>query len=176
MKHYYDGNKIFNEQVFQENCIAASQTQSFCETNAQNQNSTVERKIHAFISLASAMLFAVMMKISAVIALQFWLCTINYVVDMLNSASNSSGFIRKEIFTNIKENHYFKNFYTFDSPTFALNPAIQKGNKLPAWHPRSIPSVFISKSREYASNVSMVFNPTNNCILPQFHIEHDDDF
>ena len=176
IKHYHADNKIFNEQVFRESCIAASQVQTFCGVNAHHQNGVAERKIKTVISLARAMLFTAMIKNPTVITLQFWPFAVHYAVDILNNTPNSSGFTPKEIFTGVKGDRNFKNFHTFGSPAFVLHPTIQKGNKLPTWSPRSLPSAFIGKSREHASNVSLVFKPVTNHISPQFHIVHDDDF
>ena len=100
----------------------------------------------------------------------------HYTVEIVNNTPNSSGFTPKEIFTRVKGHRNFKNFHTFSSPAFVLNPTIQRGNKLLTWSPRSIFSVFIRKSKEHASNVSLVFNPATNHISPQFHIVHDNDF
>ena len=98
------------------------------------------------------------------------------MVGILNNTPNSSGFTPKEIFTGVKGDRSLKNFHTFSSPCFVLNATIQKGNKLPTWKPRSIPCVFVGKSKEHASNVSLVYNPATNHLSPQFHIVHDDDF
>ena len=176
IRQYYAYNKIFNEQAFRESCISASQVQSFCSVSAHHQNRVTERKIKTIISLARAMLFTAMIKNPVVITLQFWPYAVHYAVEIINNTPNSSGFTPKEIFTGVKGHRTFKNFHTFGSPAFVLNPTIQRGNKLPTWSPRSIPSVFIGKSKEHASNVSLVFNPATNHISPQFHIAHDDDF
>ena len=122
------------------------------------------------------MLFIAMIKNLVVITLQFWPYTVHYVVEIINNTLNSSGFALKEIFTGVKGHRNFKNFHTFGSPAFVLNPTIQRGNKLPTWSPRSISSVFIRKSKEHTSNISLVFNPATNHISLQFHVVHDDHF
>ena len=64
----------------------------------------------------------------------------------------------------------------FGSPTFVLDLTIQKGQKLPAWDPLSVPYFFISESKEHASNTSLVHNPATNHLSHQFYVVHDDDF
>ena len=99
-----------------------------------------------------------------------------YTANILNNISTSSGFTLKEIFTGVKGNRNFKNFHAFGLLAFVIDPTIQRGNKLPTSSPRSIPSVFVEKSCEHASNVSLVLNPDTNFISLQFHIVHNDDF
>ena len=36
--------------------------------------------------------------------------------------------------------------------------------------------MFIGKSKNHAANVSLVYDPNTNCISPQFHLVHDNEF
>ena len=36
--------------------------------------------------------------------------------------------------------------------------------------------MFLGKSRNHASNASLVYDPNENFISPQFHLVHDDEF
>ena len=80
-----------------------------------------------------------MIKNPNVITLQLWPCAIHYAVDVLNNFPNSSGFSQRETFTGAKDNRNKKN-HAFGSPTFSLDPTIQRRSKLPTWIPRSIQS------------------------------------
>ena len=95
---------------------------------------------------------------------------------MLSNAPKPNGFTPKEIFTGAKGARYFKNFHTFGSPTCVLHPIIADGKKLPTWKTVSKPDVFLGKSRQHASNVSLVHDPSTHHIFPQFHVTHDDDY
>ena len=134
--------------------------------NAHHQNSIAERKIRTVVSLARAMLFTAMIKNPGAVTLKLWPFAVHYAADILSNTPTSSGFTLKEIFIGVKGDRNFKNFHAFGSPAFVLDPIIQRGSKLPTWSPRSIPSVFIGKSHEYASNVSLVLNPDTNFISP----------
>ena len=128
------------------------------------------------MSFSRAMLFAAMIKNPTVVTLSFWPLAVHYATCILNNTPNTSGFTPKEIFTGVKGDRYLKHFHTFGSPDFVLDPRIQQGNKLTTWTTRSIPSIFVGKSREHASNMSLVCNPATNHISLQFHNVYDDDF
>ena len=44
IKYYHADNKVFNERIFHQSCVAANQTQTFCGVSTQHQNGTAERK------------------------------------------------------------------------------------------------------------------------------------
>ena len=176
IRHYHADNKIFNNQLFKESCITAQQTQSFCGVSAHHQNGVAERKIKSVINLARAMLFNAMIRWPDTIHLSFWPYAVHYATDILNNTPKSSGFSPKEIFTGIKGDRSLRHFHTFGSPAFVLHPTIANGKKLPTWKPRSKPAVFLGKSRQHASNVSLVYDPSTHHISPQFYLVHDDEF
>lgn len=176
IKHYHADNYIFNHDLFKESCISARQTQSFCGVNAHHQNSMAERKIRTIVALARAMLFNAMIKWPSTIHLGLWPYAVHYAVDVLNNTPKSCGFTPKEIFTRVKGDRSFRHFHIWGSLAFVLDPTIQQGKKIPTWRPRSSPSVFIGKSHQHASNVSLVYIPKTNFLKPQFHLVHDDEF
>ena len=117
-----------------------------------------------------------MIKWPSSIYLGYWPYTVYYAVNILNNTPGPSGFLPKEIFTGIKEDRNLKHFYTFESLVCILNPILASSKKLLTWKPCSKPSVFISKSRQHTTNVSLVHNLSTNFINLQFHIVHDNNF
>ena len=95
---------------------------------------------------------------------------------ILNNTLKSSGFTSKEIFAGIQGNRSFRHFHVFGSPANVLDSTIQEGKKLPTWKLQSRPCVFIRKSRNHTSNISLIYNPSMNYILLQFHIVYNDEF
>jgi len=79
------------------------------------------------------MLFNAMIKWPSTIHLGYWPFAVAYAVDILNNIPKSYGFTPKEIFTGIKGDRSFKNYYTFGSPTYVLDTSLQAGKKIPNW-------------------------------------------
>ena len=175
-KHCHADNHVLNHALFKESSISVRQTQSFCGVNAHHQNGVTERKIRTIVSLACAMMFNAMIKWPSPVHLELWPRAINCAIEILNSTPRSSGFTPKEIFGGTKGDRFFRNFHTFGSPDFVLDPSLQAGQKTPAWKPRSSPCVLIRKSKNLASNISLILDPHANCIKQQFHLVHDDEF
>ena len=82
----------------------------------------------------------------------------------------------KEIFTRIKGDRDFKNFYTFSSLACILDPALQQEKKILSWKLRSKLYIYIGKSREYTSNISLTLDSSTNYISSNFHIAHNNEF
>ena len=57
-----------------------------------------------------------------------------------------------------------------------LDPVMQDGKKLPKWKPRSRQGKFLGLSKEHATSVGLILNPTTKRISPQFHLLYDDFF
>ena len=61
-------------------------------------------------------------------------------------------------------------------PTYALEPTLQDGKKLPKWKPRSRRGQFIGFSHLHASNVPLIRNVNTGSIGPQCHVVYDNWF
>ena len=53
---------------------------------------------------------------------------------------------------------------------------MQDGKKLPKWKPPSRQGKFLGLSKEHATSVGLILNPTTKRISPQFHLLYDDFF
>ena len=150
-------------------------TQSFCDVNFRYQNGIAE-KIRTIISLARAMLFNAMIKCPSTVHLGLWPCAAHHAVDVLNNMAGPSGLLQNKYSRGVKGDRSFRGFHTFGSPIFALNLTLHAENKLSSWKPHASPCTRMGKSRHHASNVLMVFDSRANCIKPQFHEAHDEEF
>ena len=70
----------------------------------------------------------------------------------------------------------FADFHPFGCPVYVLAQELQDGKSLPKWEPRAKVGVYLGTSRENASNVAHVLNPTTDHINSQYHLIYDDDF
>ena len=95
IKHIHVDNKIVNNQLFKESCIATQQTQIFFVVRVYHQNGVDERKIKTVISIARSILLHAMMRWTHTLHLSFWPCTVHCVVGMLNNTPKSNVFTPK---------------------------------------------------------------------------------
>ena len=117
-----------------------------------------------------------MMKCPTEINVSFWTFVLRHSVEIINNTPLDSGVTRNDIFTCTRGLRDFKQFHTFECPTFSLNPTLQKGDKIPAWEPRLQRKISTDKSRLNASNVNLVFEPRTRHISPQFNLVFDEYF
>ena len=57
-----------------------------------------------------------------------------------------------------------------------LQGKLQSGGTLPKWEDRSRVGVYLGRSRQHATNVSLILNPKTGFVSPQFHCIFDDKF
>ena len=84
----------------------------------------------------------------------------------MNNIPKNSGFTPKEIFTRISSDCSFRYYHTFSSLVCILDPNLRDDMKIPNYKLRLIPNVYLDKSLKHTSNVSLVYNPKTNFILP----------
>ena len=81
---------------------------------------------------------------------------------------------RQKLTKNVRS--HFKHLHPFGCPVYVLDNNLQSGKSLPKWKPRARVGIYLGQSREHASNVSYVLNPSTDHISPQYHVIYDDDF
>lgn len=64
----------------------------------------------------------------------------------------------------------------FGCPVFALDARLQGQNSIPRWDMRARLGINLGKSPNHGRNVSLVLSTLSGCVLPQFHVIHDDFF
>ena len=89
----------------------------------------------------------------------------------------STGLSAQDLFSRTRwPQRKFHDLHVWGCPTYVLNKAIQDGNKIPRWQPRSDRHVYIGTSRYHASTVPLILNSMTGYISPQFHVVFDDWF
>ena len=82
-----------------------------------------------------------------------------------------------QIFSNTTFNINTKHYTYIDCPVYILNEALQHHTKVfHKWKERTIIGIYIGKSPQYGSNISLVLNRLIGLISPQFHVIHDPTF
>lgn len=68
-------------------------------------------------------------------------------------------------------------FRVFGSPVYVLHSRLYTGTLGPGkWKERSFQGVYVGHSKNHASNVILVYNPTTKQVSPQYHVVHDESF
>ena len=100
-----------------------------------------------------------------------------FIGDIHNATPGPSGLSSEEIFSRQKARpDRLLNFHTFGCPVFVLDPTLQKGQKIPKWHPRSRQAIYLGHSPRHAQTVPLVLNLNTGLCSPQYHIVFDDNF
>ena len=101
---------------------------------------------------------------------------IKLTIDDGNSCPEDSSLTALEHFSSTKGHARVKQYNTFGSPCFILDPKLCQKKSVPKWTPWSRQVVHIGISPQHAVSVALVLNLKTGYISPQFHILFDDDF
>ena len=102
-----------------------------------------------------------------------WPYAIKLAIDVGNNCPDDSGITALERFSSTKG---VKQFHTFGSPCFILDPKLCQKKSIPKWTPQSRQAVYLGISPQHAGSVALVLNLKTGYISPQFHIVFDNDF
>ena len=176
IQKYHADNGAFNTRVFKESIIAANQSIAFSGVDAHHQNGIAERMIKTITYRARSMLLNAMICWPDVITTELWPYATKLAVDIGNNCPDDSGLTSLEKFSSTKGHARVKQFHTFGSPCFILDPKLCQKKSIPKWTPRSRQAVYLGTSPQHAGSVALVLNLKTGYISPQFHIVFDDDF
>lgn len=176
IKGYYADNQIFNSRLFRESAIASNQSMRHSGGYAHYQNGVAERKIRYTCNLARASIFQAATLWPDAISVETWPYAVNLAVDMHNNCPKENGISPIEMFSNCKQQFQLKHFHPFGCPVFMLDPALADRKRIPRWSPRSRQGIFLGKSRDHASSVSLALNRNTNYVSLQYHLAFDDNF
>lgn len=150
---------------------------TFSGVGAHHQNGIAERGIKTISQWArSNLLHATSHWSTATIKL--WPQALDYAVWVYNRMpAINTGISPLELWTQTRNtSNELRRAHVFGCPIYVLDPALQDGNKIPKWTPRSRLGLFVGFSPHHSSLVPLVLNTTTGKISPQFHVVFDDDF
>jgi len=111
-----------------------------------------------------------------VVTTEFWPFALKMAADVHNATPTDSGLSPEEIFTGKKSQNKLEDFHTFGCPIFVLEAALQQGNKIPKWQPRSRLALYLGHSPNHAQTIPLVLNICTGLVSPQYHVVYDDHF
>lgn len=178
IKHYHCDNGRFAETSFRDACMASNQTVTFCGVNAHHQNGIAERRIKDLRDSARSMILLAQHHWPTAITAHLWAFAVRYASDIRRNSARDGQSSPLGIFSKIHTvAPNLSNYHTFGCPIYVLDNALQQQNAQPhRWLERSRVGIFLGLSSEHASSVSLVLNPENGLVSPQFHVRHDDRF
>ena len=151
---------------------------SFSGVGAKHQNGVAERNVKTISYLARANLIHSAISWPDQHDLELWPFAFDYSVYIFNNIPGVDGLAPEEKWTGVKFQNYdhLRRMHPWGCPSYVLNPVMQDGKKLPKWKPRSRQGKFLGLSKEHATSVGLILNPTTKRISPQFHLLYDDFF
>jgi hypothetical protein len=176
IKGFLADNGVFKSTEFQEDLKRKQQSIQFSGVGAHHQNGIAERAIKTISYLTRTNLIHSAIRWPGMNDLELWPMAFDHSVYIYNNTPSPDGLSPIEKWTATKFLNYdhLRRLHPWGCPAYVLDPKLQDGKKLPKWSPRSRQGKFVGLSKDHASNVALVLNPTTKRISPQFHILFDD--
>ena len=176
VRHYHADNGRFADNLFLNDVISNGQTISYCGVNAHWQNGIAERMIRSLRETARTQLLHAVERWPSVCSTHLWPYAINYSAQLLNQVPKEDDKSPQSMFTGIDVMPNLNHMHTFGCPVFALNSKLAAQQPIGHWKKRSRIGVYLGPSQRHAKTVSLVMNPMNGLVSPQFHVSHDEFF
>ena len=87
-----------------------------------------------------------------------WPYAIKLAVGVGNKCTDNFGLTELERFSSTKVHTRVKNFPTFGSPCFILDPKLCQNKSIPKWTPRSRKAVYLGIYPQHAGSVALDLN------------------
>jgi hypothetical protein len=184
IKSYRADNGVFRSKDFKSDIDKNNQHITYCGVGAHHQNGVAECHIRTIVEKArTSLLHASSRWPSAEVDTELWTYAVNLAVFQWNHTPRRElqYLCPEEAFTGIskprtKPSSFKALFHPFGCPVLVLETALQNGQSLPKFDPRSRMGVYLGHSSEHASSVALVLNPKTGIISNQYHLVFDDKF
>lgn len=175
--HYHADNGRFADNLWRDDVAKQGQKLTFSGVGAHHQNGRAEKRIRDLQDLA---------RTSLIQANRMWPDAINsnlwpYALRHSNDSINCTHFKGKdltpiEIFSGSDVIPNVSQTHPFGCPAYALDGAVQGGQKAPKWNTRARMAIYLGASPQHASTVGLLMSLTTGLVSPQFHVRYDDTF
>ena len=124
IQKYHSDNGAFNTRVFKESIISANKTIAFSAVDANHQNVISKRMIKTVTYRSWSMLLNAIICWIDIITTELWPYAIKLAIDVGNKCPDDSDITALEHFSSTKIHTRVKQFHTFGSPCFVLDPKL----------------------------------------------------
>jgi hypothetical protein len=179
LKKFHADNVPFNSKEFRRNLELNGQPFAFSGTGAHHQNGVAERAIQTVTRWARAMLLHSIMMWPDQADLSLWPFALDHAVYLWNHIPcKTLSLAPVEIFTKTRFPNYnhLRRLHVWGCPVYVLDPALQDGQKLPKWQPRSRRGKFLGLSTTHSTSIGLILNLRTGFVSPQYHVVYDDEF
>lgn len=177
IRHYHCDNGRFADNLFRDSCLRCNQTISYSGVGIHSQNGKAEKRIQDLQNAATTMLLHAERQWPMAINTHLWPYALRMASDVYNHAprlGNDASPV--ELFTGIKMRPLVQRFHHFGCPTFVLLSDLQSGKKGRKWNNRARVGIYLGRSTQHATSVSLVLSMDTGLVSPQFHCSFDDMF
>ena len=178
MKCYRGGNRVYKTKMFKEDLALKHQKMSYSGVGAHGKKWVAERAIQTVVTSARTMILHQASLWPEQFDMRLWSFALQHVAYLWSHRPNMDyGITPLEIYTgSTLDQSILHNDKVCGCPSYALDPKLQDGKKLPKWNPRTRQGQYIGKSPDYASSVGLIRNLRPRYVSPQFHVLYDNKF
>ena len=174
---YHADKSRFADNHFINNVQKQSQTITYCGVGAHYQNGIDDKIIRDITEQARNMLLHACSRWPGAVTTALWPYAVRQAQDVSNYLPmNDQGHSPIKRFFGTDVAPRLGKFHIFGCPIFTLEKRLQSKQSVPCWDTRDRLGIYLGKSPMDARNVSNVLSTSSGCVLPQFHVIHDDFF
>ena len=177
VQHYHADNGRFADNMFIDDVREKGQTISFCGVNAHWQNGIAERAIRSIRENARTQILHAIERWPGTISVHLWPFAVCYATQVMNQTPKGEEMETPlSKFADIEVNPNLNHLHAFGCPTYVLDSRLAAQKAVGSWNKRSRLGAYLGPSPRHAKTVSLILNPNNGLVLPQYHVQHDEYF
>jgi len=174
VKKYRADNGVFASNAFVQDIKQNQQSISYSCTGAHFQNGVAERGIRVVTEWARTSLLHAGLLWDKVTP-NLWPYAVLYCIDVWNNTPSRSNPAPVEVFSDTTKADR-SHFHPFGCPVYILNRNLSEGTSIPRWNSRSSQGIYLGRSPNHATTVSLVLNLATGHISAKYHLLFDDKF
>lgn len=177
-KYMSDNGTAFTAKDYTDHLADYHQISKLAGVGAHHHNAQAERAIRTIMSIARTMMIHAGIHWPDMARASLWPMAVAHACYVWNHVPDAdTGLSPIDIFTKTRwPQRKLMDLHVWGCPVYVLDKALQDGKKIPRWKPRSERTVYMGTSRQHASTVPLVLNPSTGSLTPQFHVVFDDWF
>ena len=176
VENYHADNGQFANNLYVQDIRNKGQTITYCGVNAHWQNGIAERMIRTLREGARTQLLHAVERWPSNCSTHLWPFALRYAAQVNNEIPKETGESPLSKFAGVAVQANLNHFHAFGCPVYALNSNLASGKSIGNWNRRARLGIYLGPSPRHARSVSLVMNPSNGLVSPQFHISHDEFF